>query len=77
VAAWPLTGRAPRVGKKWLIGFIALGYERMYDALFEGLRELGYVEGENIIIERRYAAGRAERFQEFAREIISLKADLI
>src|SRR4029453_9847944 len=28
VAAWPLTGRAPRVGKKWLIGFIALGYER-------------------------------------------------
>jgi ABC-type uncharacterized transport system substrate-binding protein len=49
----------------------------MYDALFEGLRELGYVEGQNIIIERRYAEGRAERFQEFAREMVQLKADLI
>jgi putative tryptophan/tyrosine transport system substrate-binding protein len=76
-AAWPLAARAQQPGKKWLIGFIAHGYERMYDALFEGLRELGYVEGLNIIIERRYAQGRAERFQEFAREMVQLKADVI
>ena len=49
----------------------------MYDALFKCLGELGYVEGQNIIIERRYAEGRAERFQEFAREMVQLKADLI
>src|SRR5262249_38638225 len=42
-----------------------------------GLGELGYVEGQNIIIERRYAEGRAERFSEFAREMVQLKADLI
>jgi putative ABC transport system substrate-binding protein len=49
----------------------------MYDALFEGLREFGYVEGQNIIIKRQYAEGRAERFQEFAREMVQLKADVI
>jgi putative ABC transport system substrate-binding protein len=49
----------------------------MYDALFGGLRELGYVEGQNIIIERRYAEGRAERFKDFAKEMVQLKADLI
>ncbi len=74
---WQLAARAQAPGKKWLIGFIAHEYERMYDPLFEGLRELGYVEGQNIIIERRYAEGRAERFQEFAREMVQLKADLI
>src|SRR5215475_16160003 len=75
-AAWPFAARGQQP-KKRLIGFISHGYETMYDALFEGLRELGYVEGQNIIIERRYAEGRAERFQEFAREIVQLKADLI
>jgi putative ABC transport system substrate-binding protein len=76
-AAWPLAARAEQSGKKWLIGFISHGYEKMYDALFKCLGELGYVEGQNIIIERRYAEGRAERFQEFAREMVQLKADLI
>jgi putative tryptophan/tyrosine transport system substrate-binding protein len=45
--------------------------------LFEQLRQLGYVEGHNIIVERRYAHGRAERFEEFAAEMVRLKADLI
>jgi len=35
------------------------------------------VEGQNIIIERRYAQGKAERFQEFAAEMVRLKADVI
>jgi len=42
-----------------------------------GMRELGYVEGQNIEYERRYAEGRAERFEEFAREMAGLKADVI
>jgi ABC-type uncharacterized transport system substrate-binding protein len=45
--------------------------------LFEGLRELGYVEGQNLIVERRYAEGHAERFQDFAAEMVRLKADII
>jgi putative ABC transport system substrate-binding protein len=75
--AWPLAALAQRPAKMWLIGFIAHGHVKAYDALIEGLRELGYVEGQNIIVERRYAEGRAERFQEFAREMVERKADVI
>src|ERR1051326_1173022 len=76
-AAWPIAARAQQPGKIWRLGFIAHRYERFYDALFEGLRELGYVEGQNIVYERRYAKGRAERFEEFAGEMVALKADVI
>ena len=61
----------------WRIGFIAHSYTKALDGLFEGLRELGYVEGQNIIFEPRYAEGKAERFQEFAEEMVRLKADII
>jgi putative ABC transport system substrate-binding protein len=74
---WPLRARAQQHGKKYLIGFIAHEYESMYDAFFQGLRELGYIEGQNITIERRYAEGRPERFKEFAREMVELHADVI
>jgi putative ABC transport system substrate-binding protein len=76
-AAWPLAARAQQASKVWRIGFIAHTYERFYDALFEGLRERGYVEGQNVMFERRYAEGRVERFKEFAAELVRLKADII
>ena len=47
------------------------------DALRGGLRELGYVEGRNLIIEYRSADGKAERFPELASELLRLKVDLI
>jgi putative tryptophan/tyrosine transport system substrate-binding protein len=74
---WPLGARAQQHGKKYLIGFIAHEYETMYDAFFQGLRELGYLEGQNVTIERRYAQGHPERFKEFAREMVKLNADVI
>jgi putative ABC transport system substrate-binding protein len=77
VAVWPLGALAQEPGKIWRMGFIAQGYEKFYDALFEGLRELGYAEGRNLIVERRYAEGRAERFPEFAAEMVRLKVDII
>jgi len=46
-------------------------------ALLEGLREQGYVEGKNLVIERRYADGRTERVPEFARELAKLKLDAV
>src|SRR5262245_34850314 len=76
-ATWSFSARALPSGKVWRIGFIAHRYETFYDALFDGLRELGYMEGQNIIIERRYAEGRAERFKDFAAEMIRLNVDLI
>ena len=73
--AWPVVARAQKI---WRIGFIAHGQSKAYEAaLFERLQQLGYVEGRNIIIERRYAQGSAERFQEFAAEMVRLKADVI
>jgi putative ABC transport system substrate-binding protein len=66
-----------RAGKMWRIAFITHAPMKFYEPLFKDLRALGYVEGQNIIVERRYAEGRAERFQEFAAEMVRLKADLI
>jgi putative ABC transport system substrate-binding protein len=57
------------------MGFIAHEHENFYDALFEGLREYGYEEGGNLLVERRYAHGRAERFKDFAAEMVRLNVD--
>src|SRR5260370_1748447 len=75
--AWPLDALAQQASKVWRMGFIAHGHESFYDALFEGLREFGYEEGRNLIVERRYARGRAERFKEFAAEMVRLNVDII
>jgi putative ABC transport system substrate-binding protein len=76
-AAWPLDVLAQQVNKVWRMGFIAHGHESFYDALFDGLREYGYEEGRNLIVERRYARGQAERFKEFAAEMVRLNVDII
>ncbi len=76
-AACPLGARAQQRDKVWRMGFIAYGHESFYDALFEGLREYGYEEGRNLIVERRYAHGAAERFKEFAAEMVQLNVDVI
>ena len=76
IAASPLHAFAQE-GKVWRMGFLARGHESFYDALFEGLRDLGYEEGRNIVVERRYAGDRTELFQEFAAEMVRLKVDLV
>jgi len=57
--AAPLGSFAQQSSKVWRMGFIAHGHEAFYDALFEGLKQLGYEEGKNLAVERRYAQGRA------------------
>jgi hypothetical protein len=74
-AAFPLVAWAQSSGKTWRIGFIAHRNEKFYDPLFQGLRELGYVEGQNLVVERRYAEGHVERFAEFADEMVRLKVE--
>jgi putative tryptophan/tyrosine transport system substrate-binding protein len=76
-AVFPLAARAQPSGRIWRIGFIAHRYEKFYDPLFQGLGELGYTEGQNLIVERRYAEGHVERFQEFAADMVRLKVDVI
>jgi putative ABC transport system substrate-binding protein len=59
------------------MGFLAHGPETFYAELFTGLRELGYEEARNLVVERRYAEGHAERFPDFAAEMVRLNADVI
>jgi putative tryptophan/tyrosine transport system substrate-binding protein len=63
------------------IGYLNPGdaVSRVYriEAFRQGLKELGYVEGKNIIIEYRFAKARSERLPELARELVGLKVDII
>src|SRR4051812_13308527 len=76
-AAWPIAALAQQSGKSWRMGFIAHGHESFYDALFEGLRDYGYDEGRNLIVERRYARGQVDRFKEFAADMVRLNVDIV
>lgn len=75
--AWPFVAGAQQSVKIWRMGFIAHVHESFYDALFEGLRDYGYIEGKNLIVERRYARGDAALFKEFAAEMVRLNVDVI
>ena len=65
--------KPPRIG---LLG-LAAGPARPEEAFLQGLRDLGYVEGQNIIIEYRWAAGRTDRLPALAEELVRMKVDLI
>src|SRR5436305_274875 len=81
-AAWPLAAhaqekrRAPRVGVLW---HAANAEEEgsLFTALVDGFRELGYVEGRNIILEHRFPNEMPERFKSMAAELVSLNVDVI
>lgn len=78
----PLATKGQQAGKVWRIGFLSLNsdiepYKRWHAAFREGLRKLGYVEGDNVIIEPRYAAGQVERLSTLAAELVRLKVDIL
>src|SRR5262245_45107902 len=74
---YPLALEAQQAGKVWRIGFISVAYMRIENVFFRHLKDLGYVEGQNLVVERRYSDGRAERFPEFATALARLNLDLI
>ncbi|MDH3443665.1 MAG: ABC transporter substrate-binding protein, partial [Deltaproteobacteria bacterium] len=67
--------KVPRIG--FLIGTSASANLARTDGFRQGLRELGYMEGENIVIEWRYAEGKRDRVLELANELVRLKVDII
>ena len=77
--AAPLGVRAQ--DRVWRIGFLgaasAAGYVKETDAIRAGLRNLGYVEGKNIVIEYRWAENDPDRLKELAAELVALKPDAI
>jgi putative tryptophan/tyrosine transport system substrate-binding protein len=79
--AAPFAARAQQVAKVYRIAILetipAARNAANLDALRKGLRDLGYVEGRNLVIEYRSADGRPERFPDLAAELVRLKVDLI
>ena len=79
--AAPLAAGAQPNGKVYRIGFIQTAPRKeighLIKSLDDGLRELGYVEGRNVVFERRFADGKQERLAALAVELVKLKVDII
>jgi putative ABC transport system substrate-binding protein len=89
-AAWPFAAQAQQPGKIHRIGYLDYGagilpngdFAPFHDAyrrkpFLEGLRERGWVEGQNVTIERRFAAGQADRLPVLAAELVALDVEVI
>jgi len=79
--AAPRTIQAQQSGKKPRIGVLNVGggggARSTIDSFFQGLRDLGWDEGQNVFIERRNAEGHEERLPALAAELVNLKVDVI
>jgi putative tryptophan/tyrosine transport system substrate-binding protein len=81
--AAPLGAQAQQAGKLYRIGFLQatapsdLRFQRLFEAFRTALAKLGYVEGKNIAIEDRWAAGKYERLPDLAAELVRLRPDVI
>ncbi len=77
--AMPLTAQAQLAGKVARIGFLRAASPQPADleAFRQGLRDLGYIEGQHVMIEPRYAAGVVARLPDLAAELVRLQPDVI
>jgi len=79
--ALPFSARAQQPKKIPLVGYLSSGNPASESARAEGirlaLRERGYIEGQNIATEYRYAEGKSDRYPELAAELVRLKVDII
>jgi putative ABC transport system substrate-binding protein len=74
----PLGSFAQQQGKVWRVGVLDTTTNAAFlEAFRKGLHELGYVEGENLVIQYRSADGRLERLAELATELVRVKVDVI
>ena len=81
--ASPFASRAQQQGKVWIIGYLSLRARPdsfdagVYGAFRQRLRELGYIEGKNLVIEWRFSGNRPEHLPALAEELIQRKVDVI
>ena len=85
-AAWPLAARAQQPAKMkriaivlpaTKIGDMNVNASRLFRLFFEELSRLGYVEGQNLVVERYSGEGRTEHYADLAREVVNTHPDLI
>jgi putative ABC transport system substrate-binding protein len=82
-ATWPLAAQAQEAGKKYTLGIFNAGSQSLATgsvaqvAFFDALQDLGWVEGKNVLLERRYAENQLERLPVLAAELVRLNVDVI
>ncbi len=78
LSAAPLNADAQETGKVFRIGSLSpAGNPALEEVFLDAMRGLGYVEGKNLVFERRYAANQLERLPALAAELVDLKVDVI
>jgi ABC-type uncharacterized transport system substrate-binding protein len=81
VVAVPLAGEAQQAGKVWRIGLLDYASDpassSRWRALRDRLHELGYMEGQNVVFESRWASGQMGRLPALAKELINAKVDIL
>jgi putative ABC transport system substrate-binding protein len=76
--AWPLAARAQQAPRTARLGYLApASNPDLQQALLGGLRDLGYVEGQNLAVEYRFALGQSKTYDELAAELVRLAPDAI
>jgi putative ABC transport system substrate-binding protein len=76
-AAWPLAARAQQTKKMPRIGVLWPNPPATFEPMRQGLKDVGYVEGQNIAFEFRWAEGKLDQLPELAAELVGVPVDLI
>jgi putative ABC transport system substrate-binding protein len=77
-ATWPLSTNAQQAESKYTVGILSAGSNvAELTTVVAALRELGWVEGKNVVFEPRFAENRLERLPELATDLVRLKVDVI
>jgi len=88
VAAWPLTARSQQPAKMFRMAIVhpsasvpdlteETTHGQFYPYFFTELRRLGYIEGQNLVVERWTAEGRPDRYEEIASDVVARKPDVV
>ena len=76
-SAWPLAAQAQRLNRNFRVGVLANEEWPPLSGLRDGLRDLGYIEGQTLELVNRYAEGQPTRYPAFASELVGLPVDVI
>ncbi len=83
ILAAPFSAQAQQAGKMYRIGYLSQlprtdrSSQHLLGQLLQGLRDLGYIEGQNLVIEHQWAAGNIDRLPDLARELVRGQVDVI
>jgi putative tryptophan/tyrosine transport system substrate-binding protein len=77
--AWPLAALAQEAGRTYRVGALSVGprHSPASDAMFDGLRRSGFIEGQNLTIDWRQYSTHIDRISEFAADLVKSKVDVI